>query len=215
MPDLHALSGEPSPSAGVVTCSADADLRSLKAAIGANAAGILVTGCRSGAQLERLSVLLSVAEAEADQPEGSTAIIAATDGILPSFPTRPRLTDGTGRLAALVWDQSALLETLGATRTHSGDGEWTGAFAAARAAVLLAAHGAGVPAYDAPTELVGEDFAQHCRRSHGDGFFGRLARDEAQIAIIDEIYGRASRVTGGNHPTFGRTMAKTSEPPSQ
>jgi citrate lyase beta subunit len=215
MPDLHALSSSPSPSTGVVTCSADADLLALEAAIAAGAAGILVTGCRSGAQLERLSVLLSVAEAEADRPDGSTAIIAATDGILPSFATRPRLTDGIGRLAALVWDQAALAEALGATRTHSDDGEWTGAFAAARAAVLLAAHGAGVPAYDAATELVGEDFVRDCRRSRADGFFGRLARDEAQVAIIEQIYGRANRVTGGNHPTFGRTMAKTSEPPSQ
>ncbi|WP_411035419.1 hypothetical protein [Shinella sp. BYT-45] len=170
---------------------AAASVESLRHSLAGGAAGIALAGCRDGAAVQRLAVLLSVAEAEEGRPEGSTPILAVTDGILPA-PSSPRNLSGkSGRLAGLVWDERALAGALNARRSRAGNGEWTGAFAAARAAVLLTAAAAGIPAYDSVSELDGEAFAADCRRSRDDGFFGRVAGDEAQLAAIEAAYGQA------------------------
>lgn len=153
---------------------------------------IALSGCRTAADLQRLAVLLSVAEAESDRPDGSTPILAVTDGILSPPLSSPRLV-------GLVWDADLLAATLGATPRRTAEGEWTGAFAAARAAVLLSAAAVGLPACDTASPLEGEAFAADCRRSRDDGFCGRLADDPRQAETIESIYGA------------GRSISKTSE----
>lgn len=177
-----------------VVVDLDVGLETLRHTIADGAAGIALTGCRTGADIQRLAVLLSVAEAEENLAEGSTPILAITDGILPA-PVSPQSFFGkTARLAGLVWDQRGLVKTLGVVPARTANGEWTTPFAAARAAVLLAAAAAGIPAYDSASDLNGEAFTADCVRSRDDGFFGRLASDPAQMAIIQTIYagGRGS-----------------------
>ncbi len=172
----------------------DVGLETLCHAIDAGAAGIALTGCHTGADIQRLAVLLSVAEAEENLAEGSTPILAITDGILPA-PVSPQSFFGkTTRLAGLVWDQRGLVKTLGVVPARTANGEWTTPFAAARAAALLTAAAAGIPAYDSASDLNGEAFTADCVRSHDEGFFGRLASDKVQMAIIQTIYagGRGS-----------------------
>ncbi|WP_439631029.1 hypothetical protein [Shinella sp.] len=177
-----------------VVVNPDASLETLRQAFAGGATGIALTGCRAGADIQRLSALLSVAEAEENLAEGSTPIIAITDGILPA-PVSPQGFSGkTTRLAGLVWDQRGLVKTLGVEPTRTESGEWPPTFAAARAAALLTAAAAGIPAYDSASHLAGELFATDCKRSRHDGFFGRLASDPAQISIIQTVYagGRGS-----------------------
>ncbi|WP_439616817.1 hypothetical protein [Shinella sp.] len=184
---------------GIERCFAvvetEASLETLRHAIAGGATGIALTGgCRAGAEIQRLAVLLSVAEAEENLAEGSTPILAITDGILPA-PVSPQGFSGkTTRLAGLVWDQRGLVKTLGVEPTRTESGECPPTFAAARAAVLLTAAAAGIPAYDSAADLAGELFATDCERSRDDGFFGRLASDPAQMAIIQTVYagGRGS-----------------------
>lgn len=177
-----------------VVVNPDASLETLRQAIAGGATGIALTGCRAGADIQRLAVLLSVAEAEENLVEGSTPILAITDGILPA-PVSPQGFSGkTTRLAGLVWDRRGLVKTLGVEPTRTESGEWPPTFAATRAAVLLTAAAAGIPAYDSASDLAGELFATDCKRSRADGFFGRLAVNPLQTPIIEAVYARGTQI---------------------
>lgn len=182
--------GEKDISGAIVVVETDSDIATLQKALIAGAALIALTGCRTGADLQRLATLLSVAEAEIGRPEGSTSILAVTDGILPAPGARESLAGKSKRLAGLVWDQRALASTLGAIRTRVESGEWATPFATARAATLLTAAAAGVPAYDSAFGLDDEAFAQACKQSRAEGFFGQITATAAQTAAIEAQQGR-------------------------
>ncbi len=165
------------------------DASALRRALAGGLTGVALAGCRRGADVQRLAVLLSVAEAEEDRPEGSCPILAVTDGILPAPAGAEGFAGSSARLAGLVWDHAALARTLGAEDCRAADGAWTAPFAAARAAVLLSARAADLRAYDSACPLAGENFVEDCRRSRADGFFGRLAQVPEQIPVIESIYG--------------------------
>lgn len=146
---------------------------------------IALNGCRTGAELQRLATLLSVAEAEAGLSEGSICILAFTDGILPAPVARESLVGKSRRLTGLVWDQRALAATLGATRARTDAGDCTPAFAAARAATLLTAAAAGVPAYNSAIDLEEHALAWALKRSRAEGFFGHVAVSRPQTEVMD------------------------------
>lgn len=169
----------------VVVVETDSDVATLQKALTAGAAMIALAGCRTGAALQRLATLLSVAEAEVGRPEGSTRILAFTDGILPAPAARESLAGKSKRLAGLVWDQTALAATLGATRARTEAGDWTSAFATARAATLLTAAVAGVPAYDSAADLEEHTLAWALKRSRAEGFFGHVVASRPQTEAIE------------------------------
>jgi citrate lyase beta subunit len=171
-------------------------VETLRRALAGGATGVALKGCRTGADLQHLATLLSVAEAEEGLPEGAISILAMTDGILPAPLSPESLAGKSGRLAAVVWDHKALAQTLVTNRPFTERGEWTIAFAAARAAALLTAAAAGVPAYDSISNLAETAFTIDCERSRNEGFFGRLATDRAQASVIDTIYRRGAPSDG-------------------
>jgi len=163
------------------------DLRTILAA-GTPVIGL--AGCRNGADIQRVATLLSVAEAQVERADGTTLILALTNGILPAPIAPDSLSGKSARLAALVWDRFALENALPTATPHTENGEWTVAFAAARGAVLLAAAAAGVPAYDCAIDLEGGALQRNCEISQDDGFYGRVSRNAAQAAIIEATYHR-------------------------
>lgn len=175
--------GEAEIHGAIVVVETDTDIATLQKALTAGAAMIALAGCRTGADLQRLATLLSVAEAEVGCPEGSTSILAMTDGILPAPGAREGLTGKTQRLAGLAWDQKCLVSTLRATWTRTQSGEWLPAFSTARAATLLTAAAAAVPAYDSAFDLDDEAFARAYKLSPGEGFFGLITATAAQTAF--------------------------------
>ena len=177
--------GEMDIGGAIVVIKSDDDIATLYNALTAGAALIALTGCRTGADLQRLATLLSVAEAEIARPEGGTQILAFTDGILPAPAARESLAGKSARLAGLVWDQTALTATLGATRARTDAGDWTPAFTAARAATLLTAAAAGVPAYDSAIDLEENALDRALKRSRADGFFGHVAIARPRAAAIE------------------------------
>lgn len=181
----------------IVLVVATVDVKTLRGAIGGGAAGIALTGWRTGADIQRLSALLSVAEAEERRTNGSTPIFAITDGVLPAPVSHEGLSEKSGRLAALVWDQSILRRTLGATRVLTQSGAWTAPFAAARAATLLTAAAAGIAAYDSFPDLTGAALETVGEQSRSDGFFGGLAGNVTQIAMLRTVYGRGGAENAG------------------
>lgn len=169
----------------IVVVEIHSDIATLQKALVAGAATIALNSCRTGADLQRFATLLSVAEAQADRPEGSTPILAFTDGILPAPAARESLAGKSQRLAGLVWDQRALAAALGATRTRTDFDDWAPPFAAARAATLLTAAAAGVPAYDSAIELEEGALERALKRSRTEGFFGHVAIARPRAAAIE------------------------------
>lgn len=160
----------------------------LRAIVAAGTPVIGRAGCRKGADIQRLATLLSVAEAQADRADGETRILALTDAILPAPAAPEGFAGKSSRLAALVWDRLALENALATATPRLQDGTWTVAFATARAAVLLAAAAAGIPAYDCACDLDGKGFQRDCEVSRNEGFYGRIAMDAAQAAVIEATY---------------------------
>jgi hypothetical protein len=140
-------------SGAIVVVDTDADIATFHEALTAGAALIALRGWRTGANLQHIATLLCVAEAEAGCIEGSTSLLAMTDGILPAPASRESLAGKSKRLTGLVWDRAALALSLGATHARTEAGEWAAPFASARAATLLTAAAAGVPAYDSAPDL--------------------------------------------------------------
>jgi citrate lyase beta subunit len=168
-----------------------ADVTNLRGLLAAGARTVALHCCRNGADVQQLAVLLSVAEAQEGIGDGTTRIFALSDGLLPAPRALENVNGKSARLSGLVWQHEALAGALRATRLRTTQGEWTGAFAAARSSVLLAALTAGIPAYDTVSDTDEEGFAADCLQSHADGFAGRIARDEAQADIIVQLYGGA------------------------
>ncbi|WP_430439145.1 hypothetical protein [Shinella sp.] len=182
--------GDSQTKGNIVIVDTTIDLATLRYIIGSGAAAIALAGWRTGADLQRLATLLSVAEAEEGRGDGATPVLAITDGILPAPVSREGVAGKTMRLAALVWDQRALKRTLGATCALTASDEWIAPFAAARAATLLTAAVAGVPAFDSFPDLTGAALERACEHSRDEGFFGGFTVDTAQVAPIGTIYGR-------------------------
>lgn len=162
-------------------------------AVELNAKTILLTGVRSGADIQRLDVILRVAEARTGVVAGSTGIIAlaSSAGILAanSFERCSR------RLRAIAWENQGnpLSDTSRLVRATIG----------------LAASAAGVTALDAASPTGDETaFRSECLTASENGFAGKLSRQYHQIPIINRIF--ADQVS----PPVGRTISKTSEPPS-
>jgi citrate lyase beta subunit len=166
----------------------ESTLDDLRAIVAAGTPVIGLAGCRKGADIQRLATLLSIAEAQAGRVDGERRILALTDGILPAPAATEGFTGKSPRLAALVWDRLALENALATATPRLQDGTWTVAFATARAAVLLAAAAAGIPAYDCACDLDGKGFQRDCEVSRNEGFYGRIAMDAAQAAVIEATY---------------------------
>ncbi|NVP55878.1 hypothetical protein [Mycoplana rhizolycopersici] len=179
------------PAAGdpVVLRIEDDDEASLRAIVRLRPRAVTLEHWHTGADLQQLDVLLSVAEAEEGIPQGHTRILAWTDGVLPPPFAETGIAGKSHRLAGLIWDWRSLAAALGATRTFNRAGEWTPAFAHGRAATLLAATAAGVAAYDVAPPGDGEGFAENCRDARADGFSGRVALQPTQLAAINAAFG--------------------------
>ena len=176
--------GRPHSAAAIrfVLVDAGDSIDAVRAAVATAPEGIALAHCTCGADVQRLDVLLSVAEAEAGITPGTVPVIALTDGLLPPPRSEQGLAGKSGRLNALVWDWRGLARLLGARRTQGEDGRWTDAFAQARSAVLLSAKVAGIRAYDsfdAPSPAVLE---AKCRESRLDGFDGAMIRQSEDLA---------------------------------
>lgn len=176
----------PVPGTRIVLVPADESEGTLRAAVRLRPFALALMDCRSGADVQRLDVLLSVAEAVEGVASGTTRILAWTDGLLPAPFDGAGFRGKSARLSGLVWDWRALARLLGASRCRNDNGAWAHAFASARTATLMSAKVAGVPAYEVAEG--GSDFAADCRRARADGFDGRVAVAAGQLAIINQAF---------------------------
>jgi citrate lyase subunit beta/citryl-CoA lyase len=145
-------------------------------------AGILLGDVGTGADLQQLSVKLSVREAALGFADGATKIIAIAAGSPASAFELGSLAGKTQRLAGLVFGGDDLARALESPEAAS--------IAFAKSLTLLAATAAGVPAIDAaaPRDIDGTNLRELCAAAKRDGFEGKLAADRAQLAIIHSVF---------------------------
>jgi citrate lyase beta subunit len=107
--------------------------------------GVLLSGCRTRADVQAADVALGVIEAETGHTEGDLAIVAVFGADPASFLGAERLAGASRRLIALVLDEDALAAAIGlmsqAARSLSP------AIQLARGAMILRAADAGLPCF--------------------------------------------------------------------
>lgn len=176
------------PGTGIYLTTPDDSEETLRSIVKRRPTGVALTNCHAGADVQRLDVLLSVAEADAGVEPGTTSILAITDGLLPPPLSPAGFVRKSRRLVGLVWDWQTLAQALGAARCQQADGRWTEAFAQARVATLVAAKAAGIAAYEVVPPRAGMDFEVECLAACADGFDGRATADAGQIATINAAF---------------------------
>lgn len=150
--------------------------------------GLIVTGVRNGADLQRMDVMLSVAEAVAGQEPGQTVILAIVGDNPAGLLDAGSLAGRTPRLMAIGRNAAVLAATLGIEATpevsHAGN-----ALSLSRGPTVLAAAKAGVAALDwLDPALEGEALDEACARARADGFGILATENPEQLAAIDAAY---------------------------
>ncbi|WP_246657189.1 aldolase/citrate lyase family protein [Methylocystis sp. B8] len=153
----------------------EADLGAL---FGPGPDGVFLPSCRGVESLQRLAVKLAVREAQAGLADGATRI-GAFVGDPASVLALRFFAAASPRLAALAFDEAALSASLGLTEAGGA------AIEMARAAIILAAASAGVPAF-APPVQIGQEAAYAAARR--DGFAGAMALRPEQVAHILKVF---------------------------
>ncbi len=138
----------------------------VEAAVAAGAEAVALRGVRAGADLQRLDVVLSVAEAEQGRPMGSTAILAFIGDNPAGLLAAGSFAAMTPRLSMLGWHGGRLATALG----QGPDADQTFG-TLARSTTLMAAAAAGVAALDwMDPRLEGAALQRHLAGTAADGF---------------------------------------------
>ncbi|HUD28809.1 MAG TPA: CoA ester lyase [Novosphingobium sp.] len=139
----------------------------------------------------RLSALLDECEAEQGIAPGSTRILpVATETPLAPFRLGDFAGAGLSRLAGLTWGAEDLSAAMGASTNLGPDGRWAFTYQMVRSLTLMAAHAAGVPAYETLYVDFRDDagLRASCRAARAEGWAGRIAIHPVQVAGINESF---------------------------
>ncbi|MCM2474846.1 hypothetical protein HGO38_15300 [Rhizobium sp. CG5] len=152
-------------------------------------AGVILGGVTAAAELQRLDVMLSVAEVRLGRPEGATAIVALCGdtpaGVLAAQQCR---SETSARLAALGFDGRRLAQALRLPAPAHGTAQ-PNAIAVARGLVQLAAASAQLGCLDwIDPPLEGERLREACRAARDEGFSALVCTNADQIGAINAAY---------------------------
>ncbi len=152
-------------------------------------AGIILPHADGGSDLQRLDVMISVQEALAGVPVGTTRIVALTGDHAGVAFSGGSYRARSQRLEALGWWADRAAGNIGVSRTHESNGRLAAPLEAVRTLTLLGASTAGVSAIDTPS-LAGdpERFRAECDSARGDGFAGKIAVNAEQAAVINAVF---------------------------
>lgn len=151
--------------------------------------GVIVSGVRNGADLQRMDVMLSVAEAFAGLEAGATALLAIIGDNPAGLLEAGSLAGRTPRLKAIGRNATTLAATLGTDDRSLVPGA-DGAVSLSRGLTVLAAAKAGVAALDwIDPALEGQTLIEACARARADGFAILATENPQQLAAIAAAYG--------------------------
>lgn len=166
---------------------ADADI---DAAVAAGADGIVLPQAAGGAEITRLDAKIAVCEAVHGIAEGRTRIVAVVGETAHALLQVASFRGASRRLVGMAWSADRLAADLGATSVRGADGTLGDAFRLARTTTLLGAVAADCAPIDDAHVPAGdlEGLAATCRAAAADGFTAKLARDPAEVAIINAAF---------------------------
>ncbi|WP_026187440.1 aldolase [Ensifer sp. BR816] len=153
--------------------------------------GVVLAACRGPTDVQRLDVMLKVAEAVAGISQGRTALLAEYATIAESVLSPHSMAGVSPRLSALIFDASALAEACGCRRVTAA-GDVPAVIRAGRAAAVLRASEAGIAAYEMlPADALDEAAVRRLwTNSLDNGFSAVAARSLEQLGLLadaDEI----------------------------
>lgn len=150
--------------------------------------GLILSGVKNGADLQRIDVMLSVVEASAGCEPGETAVLAIIGDNPAGLLDTASLAGRTPRLQAIGRNPAALAAALGIAEPSPARSV-DGAIALSRGLTALAAANAGVAALDwLDPALNGKALSEACRRARADGFGVLIAENPAQLTAIADAY---------------------------
>lgn len=162
----------------------------LSAVMASRPDGILLPKSDSGADVQQLSVMMAVYEAEAGIDEGETDIHALVTETALGTLNAASYVDASPRLQSLSWGAEDLSADLGVETNRDDEGHYTDLFRYARTVTLFGAAAAGVSAID--TVFVDyrdqDGLETECRAAVRDGFTGKMAIHPGQIEPINRIF---------------------------
>jgi citrate lyase subunit beta/citryl-CoA lyase len=162
----------------------------LRAIVGARPDGVLLPKAEGGKDVQKLSAMIAVHEAEAGIEEGETDIHALVTETAFGALHAGTYVNASRRLKSLSWGGEDLSADLGVETYRTEDGRYTDLFRFARTVTLLGAAAARVDAVD--TVYVDyrdpEGLERECRDAVRDGFSGKMAIHPAQVDIINRIF---------------------------
>ncbi|NNM73274.1 aldolase/citrate lyase family protein [Enterovirga aerilata] len=158
----------------------------LAAAMPAGPDGIWLRDAVGRADAERLAARLAVIEAELGLPDRGTRIVACVESARGAL-ALPSLAETGPRLAGISYDFAALARDLGCA--SAGAARLPEPLAAIRAAVVVAAAAAGVPAIDSAGPALPDldAFAGEAARARRDGFSAKLALSPDEAAVLRRL----------------------------
>lgn len=162
----------------------------LAAVMAARPDGIMLPKCNSSADVERLSAMLRVLEAEIGIPDGATRIVAIMTETGAGVLSGPTWRDPNPRLAGLTWGAEDLSAAVGAAAARDEHGRYTDVFRLARAVTILAASAVEVAAVD--TVFVNfrdaDGLQRECAEAARDGFTAKMAIHPDQVPVINAAF---------------------------
>ncbi|MFA7413763.1 MAG: hypothetical protein WC048_04700 [Rhizobium sp.] len=161
----------------------------LAAIVAAKLDGIILPGATSGADVQKLDVMLSVEEAIAGHDVGTTAIIALGGDNAAGLLAAASFAAKSARLKGFGWSPVALGATLGTFPANPQAEQFSGTLGIARSLTSLGAAAAGIAAVDwLEPQLPGDAAARMCEAAFRDGFRAIITTRPEQVAVIDHAF---------------------------
>lgn len=155
--------------------------------LGHGVGGIVLSGCRGRADIQKLDVMLQAAEAARGVPSDRTRLYVEYGSSAESLLSPHTLAGSSQRLEALIFDGAALALSIGCNAPPAEPGAAVAApILAARANVVLRASEAGIPAYEMLPATCKDEAAARLAlsQSRDNGFVSVVCHTIEQAAFV-------------------------------
>jgi citrate lyase subunit beta/citryl-CoA lyase len=144
----------------------------------------------SGQDVQQLSTMLRVHEAEAGLADGAIRVLPLITETPAGVFAGGSYAGCSQRLVGLTWGAEDLSAAIGARTARNPDGRYTDVFRLTRAVTLLAAANAEVAAIDTVFTNFRDltAFEAECGEAERDGFTGKMAIHPDQVAPINAAF---------------------------
>jgi citrate lyase subunit beta/citryl-CoA lyase len=156
----------------------------IAAAVATGISGVMLSSPETAADIQKLDVMLSVAEAKAGRALGKTQIVAMIGDNAAGILSTRNLAGCSSRLSALSWNMSKILEATGA-------GAESRLVQTVQSLTVLAASACKIIAIDTAHHTQDMDvFRAMCEKAKAEGFSGKIAVSRPQLDIINAVFQR-------------------------